>query len=157
MNPRNGVLSVDSISDQGIGLRFYEQGITAVDFNVGADQITRYFASLDSDISRPVILASVDDNQCSFAYFPANSSGCAVATSGSVVKSENSTTSSVLVSSSSGGNGGAGGSNNQQGTPGQDGISVINNNGIIRFGDDISIADCEIQEANGVPVINLSR
>lgn len=148
VNPINGVIMADSISSDGIGLRFADQGITGVDFRIGDDHITRYFATLNTNVTRPVLLKSVDAIHCAFAYFPANNSGCAIAIS------SNGSTGNTVVSAASSGDAN---SNGQAGSPGQNGISVVNDNGTIRFGDDIQISDCSVESTNGVPVVTINH
>jgi hypothetical protein len=143
--PYTDGITVDSISDQGIGLRLLTQGITEVGFEHNGTEITRYFAALDAEFARPALLQLTNKDGCAFAYFPVNSSDCAIAVSGT------GQTNSVFVSASSGGDG----SYDRAGTAAQDGISVVNNNGTIQFGDEVFIDSCKVQSANGVPVISV--
>jgi hypothetical protein len=155
VSPSHTVVSVDSVSERGIGLQFAQQGITGVEFNNNNDLIVRYFASLDTSVQKPVILQSTGTDYCAFAYFPANSSACAIAVNNTQLSTGGTNVStSVSVQSSSGGNGG---SNGQAGTSGENGISVVNNNGVTTIGDEIIISDCTVQSSNGIPVIMLNH
>ena len=153
VSPSDTLITLDSVSERGIGLRFVEQGIGRVDFQLSDDSSSRYFAALDRNTSRPVVLEmQLGDDQCVYAYFPDDSS-CAIAVgsgssevgsgTGELNSSDSvSVTNSVSISVSS---------------DSSTGNSVVVSNGNIRFGQDIRIENCEVQSTGGVPVINISR